>query len=157
MPKSVAALDTSVLVGLMNPADVWHAPARQLTTALANADWSVIVFDCVVAEAVSVLTRRLHEKGRTAELTAVLTRIQTQFPATAVTFILPDVPQLYTAVLQLMQATQGALNFNDALITLACQQRTILHIASFDSDFDTLPWLQRLTHETPTSAFRLAT
>lgn len=38
-----------------------------------------------------------------------------------------------------------ALNFHDALIALACREREIPVIASFDPDFDLIPWLSRLT------------
>ena len=38
-----------------------------------------------------------------------------------------------------------ALNFHDALIALACREREIPVIASFDPDFDLNPWLNRLT------------
>jgi predicted nucleic acid-binding protein len=41
--------------------------------------------------------------------------------------------------------TTGALNFNDALIALACRDLSILAIASFDTDFDRIPWLHRLS------------
>lgn len=44
-----------------------------------------------------------------------------------------------------MRTSEGALNFNDALIALACRERNIPAIASFDSDFDTIEWLQRLS------------
>ena len=43
-----------------------------------------------------------------------------------------------------MQSSGGALNFNDALIALACRERGIPAIASFDADFDQVSWLQRL-------------
>jgi predicted nucleic acid-binding protein len=36
------------------------------------------------------------------------------------------------------------LNFNDALISLACRERNIPAIASFDADFDQVAWLHRL-------------
>jgi predicted nucleic acid-binding protein len=36
------------------------------------------------------------------------------------------------------------LNFNDALIALACRERSIPAIASFDPDFDQVSWLRRL-------------
>jgi predicted nucleic acid-binding protein len=38
----------------------------------------------------------------------------------------------------------GNLNFNDALIALSCHHRDIPFIASFDRDFDNVPWLQRI-------------
>jgi len=37
------------------------------------------------------------------------------------------------------------LNFNDALIALACRERDIKAIASFDGDFDQVDWLRRLS------------
>jgi predicted nucleic acid-binding protein len=57
---------------------------------------------------------------------------------------LPDVPRLYPEVLELVKSSLGALNFNDALIALACREREIPAIASFDADFDRIPWLNRL-------------
>lgn len=48
-------------------------------------------------------------------------------------------------ILDLIQASAGTLNFNDALIALACRERAIPAIASFDPDFDTVTWLRRLS------------
>jgi predicted nucleic acid-binding protein len=45
-------------------------------------------------------------------------------------------PRLYLHVLDLIRATSGELNFNDALTALACRERSIPAIASFDPDFD---------------------
>jgi predicted nucleic acid-binding protein len=39
----------------------------------------------------------------------------------------------------------GALNFNDALLALACRERDIQAVASFDADFDQVDWLRRLS------------
>lgn len=48
-------------------------------------------------------------------------------------------------VLDLIHASASILNFNDALIALACRERAIPAIASFDPDFDTIAWLRRLS------------
>ncbi|OQY44497.1 MAG: hypothetical protein B6242_12555 [Anaerolineaceae bacterium 4572_78] len=45
-----------------------------------------------------------------------------------------------------MQQWHGSLNFNDTLIALACRERDILQIASFDKDFDQIKWLQNNRH-----------
>jgi predicted nucleic acid-binding protein len=60
------------------------------------------------------------------------------------TWILPDVPRLFREVLEVVSSSSGALNFNDALIALACRERGIEAIASFDEDFDKVGWLYRL-------------
>ena len=43
-----------------------------------------------------------------------------------------------------MRTSDGELNFNDGLIALACRERQIRLLASFDQDFDRLPWLIRV-------------
>ena len=137
-------IDTSVLVGLINPRDVWHTPALALHDALHTAGAELLYTDCVVTEAISAAVRRLHEKGRGADVATLLDRAARQAPLEAITWLLPDVPRLYSAVLDLIRTTSGAMNFNDALIALACRERLIPAIASFDADFDAIAWLKRL-------------
>jgi predicted nucleic acid-binding protein len=139
-----AAVDTSVLVGLLNLHDLWRSQAVALRQELFTASIELFYFDCVVAEAISTAVRRLHEKGRLADIEALFDRLNGQVPAGAITWILPDVPRLYPEILNLMRSSSGALNFNDALIALACRERGILTIASFDADFDQVAWLRRL-------------
>jgi predicted nucleic acid-binding protein len=45
------------------------------------------------------------------------------------------------------------LNFNDALLALACRERNIPAIASFDADFDQVSWLRRLATPVDLTAF----
>jgi len=113
-------IDASVLVGLLVPDDVWHARAVALWETIKRTGHSAVYFDCVAAESISVITRRLHEKGRTTDIEAVLDRLQAQVPSPVITWIPPDVPGLYNDVLSLIRSSLGALNFNDALIALAC-------------------------------------
>lgn len=49
----------------------------------------------MVAESVSAAARRLYEKNREDEVTALLTQVDTQVPYSNITWILPDVPDLY--------------------------------------------------------------
>ena len=44
----------------------------------------------------------------------------------------------------LLRSSAGELNFNDGLITLACRERQIRLLASFDRDFDRISWLIRV-------------
>jgi predicted nucleic acid-binding protein len=138
------ALDSSVLVALLDPRDLWHARASELQSALLQRQTSPIYFDCVVAEAVSAAVRRLHEKGHSGDVQALLDRLSTQVTRETLTWILPDVPRLYSEVLDLIRTSSGELNFNDALIALACRERDIPAIASFDADFDRVIWLKRM-------------
>jgi len=138
------AIDSSVLVALINPRDVWRERALALHNAMLATGNDLLYFDCVVAESVSAAVRRLYEKGRTDKVEALLDRLGERVPHDTITWILPDTPRLYPDALELIRSSSGAMNFNDALIALACQERDIPAIASFDDDFDALPWLRRL-------------
>jgi predicted nucleic acid-binding protein len=99
----------------------------------------------VVAETVSTATCRLREKKRAAEIEPLLDEIITNFPPDSLTWISFDMPVLYAEILSLVRASRGELNFNDALIALACRDREIPLIASFDRDFDQVSGLRRLS------------
>lgn len=137
-------LDSSLLVALLVPNDTWHSQAVVLWDAIKAAGYISITFDCVVAEAVSVAVRRLYEKGLRHEIQPLLDRFNAQVSPEAITWIFPDAPRLYPEVLELMRSSSGELNFNDALIALVCRERVIPAIASFDADFDQVPWLKRV-------------
>lgn len=138
------ALDTSVLLGLFDSQDLWHTQATALVDALERADRTLFYFDCVLAEMISALARRLHEKRREADLDDLLSEIMARCPPERITWILPDVPALYVETIDHVRASGGELNFNDALIALSCRNRGISHIVSFDQDFDQVAWLQRV-------------
>ena len=138
------AIDSSVLVALLDSRDIWRAQALALLDALLNAGATPVYFDCVAAEAISAATRRLHEKGHAGEVHALVDCLKAQVPLDTLTWILPDVPKLYPQALDLIRASSGELNFNDALIALACRERDIPAIASFDVDFDQVAWLERV-------------
>ena len=136
--------DTSFLVALMNPRDMWHARAVALNAALLTADATVSLFDCVIAEAISTAVRHLHEKGYASQVGKLFLWLNEHVHDESITWVLPDVPRLYTAVMDLIRATNGQLNFNDALLALACRERCIAAIATFDSDFRQIAWLRCL-------------
>ncbi len=137
-------VDSSLLVALLVPNDAWHSQAVTLWEALKVAGYIGIYFDCVVAETVSVAVRRLYEKGLRDDVQQLLDRLHAQTPPQSITWIFPNVPRLYTDILALIHSSSGELNFNDALIALACRERGIPAIASFDADFDQVTWLKRV-------------
>jgi predicted nucleic acid-binding protein len=137
-------IDSSVLVGILAPRDRWHQQATELWLAIKESGHKPIYLDCVISESVSVATRRLFEQKHSVEIEALFNRLKNEFSTDVITWILPDVPRLYAKVIGLMQSSGGELNFNDALIALACRERNIPVIASFDADFDQVLWLRRL-------------
>jgi predicted nucleic acid-binding protein len=138
------AIDTSVLVALFVPDDTWRLQAEALVHDLRQRRASIVYFDCVVAEALSAAVRRLHERRQSHRIPAVLERFRHELPGAAITWILRDTERLGEPILALVEQSNGDLNFHDALIALACQERETPVIASFDPDFDQIPWLTRL-------------
>ena len=82
--------------------------------------------------------------GKASESPRSLSDSATSCLVLPITWILRDTERLYEPILALVEQSNGALNFHDALIALACQEREIPAIASFDPDFDQVPWLSRL-------------
>ncbi len=143
--KKEVVIDASLLVGLIYTDDVWHSRSKVLWTTLKEAGYTCIYFDCVVGEAVSASMRRLYEKQHLSNIKFLLNQLNTFVPIESITWILPKMQHCYPNVLDLMESSGGALNFNDALIALACREREIDMIASFDADFDQVSWLRRVT------------
>lgn len=65
----------------------------------------------------------------------------------SITWVYPRVSELYKAILDLVGAHKGKLNFHDALIALVSKERGIKYIVSFDKDFDKIEWLKRVEYE----------
>lgn len=99
------ALDTSLMVGLLDPKDIWHSKSLALKNLLIENDARIVIFDCVIAEVISILTRRFHEKRRQGDFDVVLSTLLDSYPLTAITWILPGLPQKYLAVLDLVRTT----------------------------------------------------
>jgi len=138
-----AAIDSNVLVALVDERDKWHVQAKALLNALKEEAVNVIYFDCVMNETISVLARRSEEQHRSAQFSALLDELQIQVPEDLITWVTLDTQRLYNRMIALVRQTQGRLNFQDALIALACQELEIKMLLSFDRDFDEISWMER--------------
>lgn len=147
-------VDTNVVLGLLDEHDMWHKSAIALMAAVEAQAWETVYFDCAIAEAISTLTRRLHEKRRQADLNVLLDRCLQKFPPTLPFWLTQNQSVFYRPTIELIRASSGELNFNDALIALACRDYGIAALASFDADFDHVAWVRRLA--TPTDVLTLA-
>ena len=141
------AVDSNILVALVNPRNTWHNQARAVFSALEAAEFLPVYFDCVMNEAISVLGRRAEEQGRSDQLASMLDDLLNQVPEDVITWILTETRRLFGAIVQLVRQTNGTLNFHDALISLCCQELEIEFIFSFDADFDQISWLKRIGDE----------
>jgi predicted nucleic acid-binding protein len=144
LPKQVV-LDTSILVGLVDSRDVWHSSAITLRNALKEAQAQMVYYDRVISETINVLARRAKERKRSSEFTELLTQFMAQFPEDSIIWISTETKRFYPEIIGLVRDSMGVLNFNDTLVALGCRELGIECIATFDSDFDSIPWLKRLS------------
>ncbi len=144
-PLKQVALDTSILVGLIDSRDIWHPAALALRDALKDAQAQLVHFDCVISEAINVLARRAKERKRSSEFTELLTQVASQAPEDSIIWVPTETRRFYQEIIGLVRDSIGALNFNDALIALGCRELGIECIATFDSDFDSIAWLKKLS------------
>ena len=136
---------TSVLVGLLDKKDIWHGKATELYNFLKQQKAEIIIFDCVLAETISTLCRRIHEKRRDDDLSNLVDKFLEHFPTEVITWVNYDIPVLYEEIIALIRSSHGELNFNDSLIAISCRNRSISFLASFDKDFDTIDWFKRIS------------
>ncbi len=144
-PPKPVALDTSLLVGLVDSRDIWHPAPVTLRDALKGAQAEMVYFDCVISETINVLARRAKERKRSSEFTELLTRVVSQAPEDSIIWISKETRRFYPEIIDLVRDSMGALNFNDILVALGCRELGIECIATFDSDFDSIAWLKRLS------------
>jgi predicted nucleic acid-binding protein len=138
-------LDANVLVGYLDANDVQHARASRLLERLESSGHQIVLLDVLVGEAVSVLCRRARErKSSPPDLLAVLAQIRRWHDAGDIEPTLSDAPRFFADVLTVIEATAGALNFNDGFLVVLQRNGVIDDVASFDEGFDTVEGFRRL-------------
>lgn len=139
-----AILDSSFLVALIDEKDKWRNTAVLIQKALKKKKARLVYLDCAINEMISVIARRLEEKGRIQEFTLALQKMEQAIPAERITWMYPEVRRLYPEILVVIKEHEGKLNFHDALIVLAAREMDIPHIVSFDQDFDEVEGIERI-------------
>jgi len=139
-----AILDSSFLVALIDEKDKWRNTAVLIQKALKKKRARLVYLDCAVKEMISVIARRLEEKGRSQEFTLALQKMEQAIPAERITWMYPEVRRLYPEILVVIKEHEGKLNFHDALMVLAAREMDIPHIVSFDQDFDEVEGIERI-------------
>jgi predicted nucleic acid-binding protein len=139
-----AIVDTSYLVGALDPLDVLYSQARAMQEALNEKAAQLVYTDCVVSGAINVFSRRSEERKRPELFSKLIDELYEIAPPPEIAWIYPQVQRWYALILERVRSSQGRLNFNDALLILAAQEMGVSAIVSFDRDFDDVPGLIRL-------------
>jgi predicted nucleic acid-binding protein len=139
-----AILDSNFLVALIDEKDKWRKSAISIQTALNKKKARLVYLDCAVNETISVIARRLEEKGRSKEFTLALQKIEQAIPAENISWMYPEVRRLYPDILAVIKEHEGKLKFHDALMVLAAREMGISQFVSFDQDFDEVEGIERI-------------
>ena len=90
-----AVIDSNVLVAIVDSRDNWHGKAQTLLNSLEAEEVSVIYFDCVLNETISVLARRAEEQKRSEQFSILLDTLLKQVPIDEITWISSEIQRLY--------------------------------------------------------------
>lgn len=142
-----AIVDSSYLVALVDDKDSLHSQATQMVGALENHSVRLVFLDILMGESISVLARRCAERKHGAALERTLEKLTALVPEDSITWVGQEIRRHYSSVLADVQLSRGGRNFNDALTVIVAQVLAIPAIISFDSDFDNLPGLTRLSDQ----------
>jgi len=139
-----AVIDSNILVALVDKQDKWHVRAQAIFTSLEIEAISIIYFDCVLNETISVLGRRVEEQKRPEQFPMLLDELLRRVSIDKITWVSPEIRRLYLDIIELIRQHSGVLNFHDALIALICRESGINTIISFDQDFSRITWLKTI-------------
>ena len=140
-----AVIDTNVLVAITDSHDKWHEKAMAIFDMVNTEGLQIVYFDCVLSETISVMGRRAEEQKRSDQFPALLDRLMEKIPVENITWNSFNIRKNYLELTKLIRDYFGLLNFNDSLIAFSCRDLDIRLIISFDTDFDQIPWLQRIS------------
>lgn len=138
-------VDSNILVAAFDGSDVWHQRASSLIDECEKKNLGIIHTDCVLNETISVLCRRFQNKQKTALLPEVLDNILSRIPPSAIVWTSGLAELWFSDILELIKAHSGTIGFNDALIAQFMKTNSVEYLLSFDTDFDSIPWIKRIS------------
>lgn len=139
-------LDANVIVGWLDAGDVLAPRATALLQQLRANGTHPILLDICIGEAVSVICRRARErKSGAPDLTTVLAVIRGASERGEVQFVARQAEPMMPLILDIIEATSGSLNFNDALLVALQRRGLIADVASFDQGLDKADGFRRIS------------
>jgi predicted nucleic acid-binding protein len=151
---SEVALDANVLVAIWDAGDSLHGQAVALRERLQLDGHDVVLLDVCITEALSALCRRVEERARKfqrdrgtkapPDLRVSLEQIRWWVLNAEVRWVSQSARKYFDDVLDVVEHSEGSLNFNDALLVVLHREAVIDNLASFDEDFDTIEGFPRI-------------
>lgn len=140
MTTAEVVLDANVIVGYLDPSDSQHARAREVTASLREAGMRLVLLDFIVEEALSVLCRRSRErKSNDLHLNEALGTLQRWHEAERIQYTGEVLATAFPDLLEIVRASMGTLNSNDAKLVYLQRLGLIGHVTTFDQNLIATP------------------
>lgn len=136
-------VDTNVIVSLIDEKDKWHNRSLELIARADSEGWKGVILDLILFEAISVISKRLNERGRPDDVSEKIDKIVEIF-LKQVTWTGNMIGLWFGEIIDIVKRSNGRLNFNDAFIVVFCLKNGINFILSFDRDFDEIDFIKRI-------------
>ncbi len=138
-------LDANILVGWLDEGDALHNRVIGILERLERAGHEVVLTDVLLAEAISVLCRRARERRTDPpSLQVVVDAMRRWFVEGAVRSFAAQTGSLFAEVLDVIEETDGQLNFNDGLLVMLQRRGDIGDVVSLDAGFDVVTGFRRI-------------
>ncbi len=133
-------LDANVLVGYFDQNDALHRQALAVVQKLKDTGDTAIMLDFLVAEAVSVICRRTQQRRTNPpDLGAIVADVKAIFDQGRIDFVTENIEGRFGKVLDVVQRSNGALNFHDATLLVLQEEEAIGPVATFDEALGRYP------------------
>ncbi|MBN1612083.1 MAG: hypothetical protein JW940_35960 [Polyangiaceae bacterium] len=130
-------IDADVLVGKLDRNDSLHAEAQM---RLERQGHTPLVLDLLLQEAISVLCRRaIQRRGDPPDWGRALGTARSWVQDGAVAFMHHEIQALFPQILDIVESSAGALNFNDAALVAFQRQTIIGEVATLDGSLANHP------------------
>lgn len=137
---SDVVLDANVLVGFLDPSDVHHGNARELTRRIQEAARNAVLLDFLMEEALAVILRRAKERKQgSLSVVTVCSQIRAWYESGLIESTLRDLDGRLPSVLDVVAESNGKLNPNDAKLVLLQRDGVIGALATFDAALAAFP------------------
>ncbi len=104
-----------------------------------------VLLDVIIGETVSVLCRRARERQKNPPVLGdVLAMVRGWAADRSIRWVAQEAERLVNDILDVIDATEGKLNFNDALLVMLQRKGLIDDVASFDQGFDVAADFRRI-------------
>jgi predicted nucleic acid-binding protein len=126
-------VDANVLVGKLDRNDSLHAQAQSILDRLQRDGHTPLVLDILLQEAISVLCRRaVQRKGEPPDLNHALAVVRGWVENGEVALMHHELAARFPQILDIIESSAGAFNFNDAALIALQRQGVIGEVATLD-------------------------